>query len=119
MIAPLLHVDEIDYDNAPEIPESDLMHDLLDGFQIDACDRVLEALAAGVAAGIDVDRDQSLSLIDHDIAARLEPNFALESAIDLGLHSVLVEDRVVLGVELDAMQHLGLNLLHEVHDFVI
>jgi hypothetical protein len=66
-------------------------------------------LLAHVAAGVDVDRDQRLGLVDHDRAARLEPHFALQRLVDLGLHAVLVEDRERLGVQL----HLPGQVRHD------
>ena len=65
-------------------------------------------LLADVAAGVDVDRHQRLGLVDHQVAARLQPHLAAQRLVDLRLDAVLLEDRVVLGIELhprDQVRH--------------
>ena len=64
-------------------------------------DRVL--LVAGpvlVRAGVDVDRDQGLGLVDHDLAAAGQRHLALAGLLDLALDVEALEDRdavVVVG----------------------
>ena len=58
------------------------------------------ALLADVAAGVDVDRDQRLGLVDDQIAARLQPHLAAQRLVDLRLDAVLLEDRERPCVEL-------------------
>ena len=61
---------------------------------------------ADVAAGIDVDGDERLGLVDDEIAARLQPDLAAQRLVDLGLDAVLLEDREVLRVELHPRQQV-------------
>jgi hypothetical protein len=75
----LFHVDEVEDDDAAEVAQSNLAHDLLHRFEVGLQNRVLETaggLLADVAAGVHVDRDQRFSLIDNDRPARLQPDFA-------------------------------------------
>ena len=68
----LFHVDEVEHDDAAEIAQPDLPHDLLHGFEVRLENRVLEAaggLLADVAAGVDVDGDERLRLVDDDRSA--------------------------------------------------
>jgi hypothetical protein len=71
-------------------------------------DGVFEARRlADILAGVDVDGDQRLGLVDDDVAAALEPDLGLEALVDLLGDAELLEQRRVLGVELDARTRLG------------
>ena len=72
IVAILLHVDEIDDDETGKIAQAQLAGDLVGGFEIGPQRGVFDIVLARGAAGIDVDRDQGLGLIDDDIAARLQ-----------------------------------------------
>ena len=114
-VAAVFHIDQVEHDDAAEVAQANLACDLIDRFHIGAGDRVLET---GVAfadefAGIDVDRDEGLGLIDDEIAAGFEPNSRLESLVDLFLDAERLEDRFVAGVELDAIDHPRGHAVHE------
>ena len=64
-------------------------------------------------AGIDVDRDERLGLIDDEITARFQPDARLERLVDLFLHAVLIEDRLFARVKLDAIDHPRLHAIDE------
>ena len=70
----IFHVDEVEDDDPAEVAEPDLADDLFRRFEVRPKDRLLEILLADVLAGVDVDRDECLGLVDHDVAARLEPH---------------------------------------------
>ena len=92
----VLHVDEVEHDDAAQIAQPDLPDDFLHRLEVGLDDRVFEAAArflADVAAGVDVDGDERLGLVDDDRAARLQPDLALERLVDLRLDAVLLEDR--------------------------
>jgi len=70
-VAALIHVDEIDDNDAAEIAQANLAHDFFDGIHVGFDDCVFEARSlAHVFAGVDVDRDQRFGLVNHDVAAR-------------------------------------------------
>ena len=48
-----------------------------------------------------------LHLVDDQVAARLQPDLALERAVDLDLDAEAVEDRIVAVVELDVPGEVG------------
>src|SRR5262249_15624429 len=90
----LLHVDQVEDDDAAQIARGDLADALLPRFGVLLDARSLEParrLLADVAPRVDVDRDERLGLVDDDRPAGLEPHFALEGLVDLGLHAVFVE----------------------------
>src|SRR4029077_21090444 len=74
-------------------------------------DRLLLVLLAGEAAGVHVDRDQRLGVVDADVATLLEPHLALEGLLDLRLDLERVEDRGVALVVLHTVAQLGRNAL--------
>ena len=65
----VLHVDEVDDDDAAEVAQPQLARDHLRRLEVGLEDRVVEAAAADEAAGVDVDRRQRLGLVDDQVAA--------------------------------------------------
>jgi hypothetical protein len=80
-------------------------------------DRLFEILRAlaDEAPGVHVDRGERLGLIDDQVAARGQRHLARQRAADLVLDAVGVEDRLVPLVELDVVDALGHEHLHEPH----
>ena len=73
------HVDEVDHDDAADVAQPQLAHDLLGRFEVVAGDRLLEVAAgAGELAGVDVDDRHRLGAVDHQRAARGQPHLAVE-----------------------------------------
>ena len=64
-----VHVDEVDEDDAADVPEADLLQDLGRRFEVRAVDRVAEVRLADVAPRVHVDGGQRLRLVDDDGAA--------------------------------------------------
>src|SRR5688572_1508559 len=118
----VLHVDEVEDDDAAEVAQPDLPHDLLGGLEVGLEDGVLEpagGLLADVAAGVDVDRHQRLGRVDHDRAAGLEPHLAAQRLVDLGLHAVLLEDRERLLVETHLRRERRHDALDELENLAV
>ena len=69
VVAPLVHVDEVDHDETGEVAQAKLPRDFLRRFEICLERGVLDIVLARGLAGVDVDRDQRFRLIDDDIAA--------------------------------------------------
>ena len=72
VVAPVLHVDEVDDDEAGEVAQAHLARGLLGGLHVGLERGVLDRGLAGGAAGVDVDGDQRLGDVDDDVAAGLE-----------------------------------------------
>ena len=77
--------------------------DLVGRFEVGLKDGLLDVLCALVAAGVDVDGDERLGLVDDDVAAAGEPDLAVKGGVDLLLDAEAVEDRLRAGVVLDAL----------------
>ena len=84
LVAALLHVDEVEHDEAAHVAQADLAADFLGGFEVDLEDGGFLVLAAFVAAGVDVDGDEGLGFVDDDVAAALEVDLAREGVLRFG-----------------------------------
>ena len=83
-ILALIHVDEIDYDDAAQVAQADLPHNLLHGFRVGLHNSVFEPVGfADVLARVDVNRYQSFGLVNHDVAAGLEPHLGAQRLFQL------------------------------------
>jgi len=72
-ILAFVHIDEVDDDDASEVAEANLANDLRDRIEVGFDDGVFKACRlADIFAGVDVDGDEGLSLVDDDGAAGFE-----------------------------------------------
>src|SRR6266702_1594420 len=100
-VLPLIHVDEVDDDDAAKVAQTNLANALGDGIEVGLDDGVLEPRRlADELASVDVDGDERLGLIDDDGAARLEPYLGAQRLVDLFGDAELLEERRVFEVEL-------------------
>ena len=66
----LLHVDEVDDDDAADVAQANLLEDLGSGLEVRLVDSVAEIRLADVLARVDVNDGQGFCLIDDEEAAR-------------------------------------------------
>ncbi len=114
VVAVLLHVDEVDDDQAGQVAKPQLASDLLGRLQIGLQRSVLDGVLLGGAAGVDVDRDQRLGLVDDDVAAGLQSHLRLQHAVQLGLDAVAGQDRRGLAIGLNHLCVARHQHAHEV-----
>ena len=69
IILGLIHVDEVDDDQAGQVTQTQLARGLFRRLHIRLQRGGFDIPFAGCAAGVDVDRHQGLGLVDHQIAA--------------------------------------------------
>src|SRR5208283_3244789 len=113
----VIHVDEVDDDNAAQVAEANLANDLRHRVEIGLDDGVLKACRlADIFAGVDVDGHQGLGLVDDDGAAALEPDLGAQGLGDFVLNAEVLEERSLLGVELDAADQVGREAVEELDD---
>ena len=87
------HVDEVDDDDAADVAQPQLAHDLLGGLEVVLGDGLLEVAAgAGELAGVDVDDRHRLGPIDHQRATRGQPDLAVQRLGQLLVDAVHRED---------------------------
>src|SRR5581483_5695412 len=110
------HVDEIDDDDAADIAQAELADDFVHGFEVGLEHRLVLAALADEAPGVDVDRGQRLGLIEHQVAALLERDLAIERTLDLLFEIEVSENRLAAFVRREPRaqpRHVG---LHELDD---
>ena len=119
-VAAFVHIDEVDDDDAAQIAQANLAHNLLDRVHVGFDDRVFEARGlAHVLAGIDVDGHQRLGLVDHNVAAAFQPHLRLERLVHLFFQAELLEQRCLLGVELHALDQSRLEAIEEAQNALV
>ena len=119
VVALLVHVDEVDDDQAREVAQPQLPRDFLGGLEIGLERGILDMVLAGRAAGIDVDRDQRLGLVDHDVAAGSQLHGRREHRVELALHAHPREQRLAVAILLYRAHVRGHQHLHEIAGFLI
>jgi hypothetical protein len=97
----LLHIDEIDDDEPGQIAQSQLPRDLVGCFEAGAQRGFFDVALAGRTAGIDVDRDQRLGLVDDDVATRTQLRDRRVDGVDLALPEAVQQPdlRVAVGAD--------------------
>ena len=114
VVALLVHVDEVDDDQPGEVAQAELPRDLVGGLEIGLERGVLDMVLARRAAGVDVDRDQRLGLVDHDVAAGLELHDRREHGVELALDAVAREQRLAVAIGLHVLRMARHEHAHEV-----
>ncbi len=118
------HVDEVDDDDAADVAQPKLLDDFVGGLEVGLHDRLFLVALADEAAGVDVDGGERFGVVDDQVAARFELDFAVERPLDLRFNLEAVEERLGAVIERDARaqpRHVGLHELDDalVHFFVV
>ena len=114
LVAGDAHVDEVDDDQPPQIAQAHLPGDFLSRLQVSVERRLLDVAALGGAGRVDVDGDQRLGVVDDDAAAGRQGHFAQIGGFDLGFDLEAGEQRNVVLVQLELVQAVRHDLLHEI-----
>ena len=118
-VRPRLHVNEIAYDDAADVAEPQLPRYFARRLDIGPQDRLLGILLARVPAGVDVNRDQRLRLLDDDVTTGRQVHAAIEEVPDLRFDFVLVEQRRVAAVQLHSLLEVRAHLVEVGQDLVM
>jgi hypothetical protein len=103
----VLHVDEVEDDDAAQVAQAQLARDGVRRFQVGLEDGVVEVAPADEAAGVDVDGGHRFGLVDDQVAARFQVDAAAQRAQDLLFDAVQVEQRALARVVLQRGSTLG------------
>ena len=117
VVAALVHVDEVDDNEAGKIAQAQLPRDFLGRFAIGLERGVLDVMFASGATGVDVDRHQRFGLVDHDVAAGTKLHHRREHGIELALDAVAREQRLRVLVVLYMLGVARHQHAHEVTRF--
>ena len=115
LVALVLHVDEVDDDEASEVAQPQLAGDLVGRLGIGVKRRLLDVVALGGSRRVDVDRDERLGVVDHDRASGGERHLARVGGLDLMLDLEAREQRHVVAVTLHPPHVVGHDVAHERH----
>ena len=116
------HVDEVDDDDAADVAEAELPDDLLHGLEVVLHDRVLEAALRALPARpdeparVDVDDGERLRVVEDEVTARGEIDTPIECRANLGVDAGRLEERLLLAVPVDALDHVRRRLLQIADD---
>src|SRR5438105_3483237 len=111
------HVDEVDDDDAADVAQTQLAHDLLHRLEVVLRDRVLEprarALRAGAdePAGVHVDDAERLRVLEDEVAPGGQVDAARERRADLGVDAVQLEEGRLLLVAHHPLGHVRRGFL--------
>ena len=79
----IFHIDEVDDDQAAEVTQTHLTRNFFSSFFIGVEGSGFDVSAGGGAGGVNVDGNQSFSVVDHNRAARGEGNGSGVGRFDL------------------------------------
>ena len=114
VILALVHVDEVDDDQAREVTQTQLARNLFGGLQIGLGRCVLDRAFLGRPARVHVDGHQRLGHADHDVAAGFQLNRRIEHAAEIGFHLIARKERHRLRVMFHVLGVGRHDHLHEV-----
>ncbi len=115
----ILHVDEVDDDDAAEIAQAELPRDDLRCFEIGLENRLVETAATDKSASIDIDGRHGLGLVEYQVTARLEVHAARQRLLDFVLDTVEIEQRPLAEVMRNAVGNVLRVLRREFMHFLI
>ena len=97
----IVHIDEVDYDYAAKIAQTELPGDFLCCLGVHLqCGR-FGVIVAAIPAGVYVDGDEGFGLVDYERSARGQRNLSPVDFLDLVFQASLMEQAFFSGVDLD------------------
>ena len=115
----LVHVDEVDHDQAAQVAQAHLARHFVGGFQVGAGGGFLDVAALDGACRVHVDGDQCFGMVDHDGAAAGQRHDARVGRFDLVLDLEAAEQRCVIAVALDLAGMLRHHVVHELAGLLV
>src|SRR5690606_32027655 len=113
LVLAVLHVDEVDHDQAAQVPQAQLPRDFVGRFLVGAQGGFLDVGAARRTRGVDVHRHQGLGVVDHDGAARRQRDRARVGGLDLVFDLEAGKQGHVVAVAFHAVDVVGHDHAHE------
>ena len=107
------HVDEVNHDDAADIAQTQLTHNLLGRLQVVLGDGLFEvATATGELTGVHVHHGHGLGAVNHERAARGQVDLAIQRLSQLLVDAVVVEEVVLAVPLLQARNQVGCHIGH-------
>ena len=112
-VARLFHVNKVDDDDAAQVAQTHLARDFVSGFKVSACGGFFNVAAFDGACRVNVDRHQSLGVVNHNRAARWQLHGTGVGRFDLMLNLEPAEQRRIVAVAFDAVRVFRHHVVHE------
>ena len=112
LVALVLHIDEVDDDQAAEVTEAQLACGFFRRFAVGAEGRLFDVMTFGGTRGVHIHRHQRLGMVDYDCAAGGQRDLPREGGLDLMLDLEAREQRnrvVVVLHHVDLVRHHGFH----------
>ena len=109
----VLLVDEVDHHETGHVAQAQLAGDLARGFEIGVQRSLLDIVLLGGAPRVNIDRDQRLGRVDHQIAARFELDHGIVHRLELVFRAIALEQRHRVRILLNPPRVAGHQQLHE------
>ena len=109
----VLHINEVDHDQATQVTQAQLTGDFFGSFQIGVECGGLDVTATGSARRVNVNRYQCFSVVDHDCAAGWQWHGTRVRGLDLMFDLETREQRHVITISLHTMHHVWHDVAHE------
>jgi len=116
----LFHINEVHHDDAPRsrkricrtisFTASRLVLTMVSSNRVEPLPRI---------SRVDVDGHQRFRVVDDDVAAGLQPHLGAQRFVQFVLDAELLEDRLLLGVELDLGDEFWLEAADEFHHLAV
>ncbi len=90
------HIDEINNDDASQVPQSKLPGYGSTGLEISAINRIFQVFSTNKSACIDINRCHRFGLINNQIATRLQRNIAFQRGLYLIVKLIAVKQQAFL-----------------------
>ena len=94
------HVDEIGHHNAAQIAQTQLARNGTRRFEVGFENGLIKVARTHIATGVDINRGQGLSLVDHQIAPRFQVHTPAQGAADLVIDRKQIKDGPLTLVQL-------------------
>ena len=114
VVATLVHVDEVDHDQARKVAQTQLACDLFRGLKVGLQRRFLDRAFLSGPARVHVDGNQCLGYTDHDIATGLQLNGRVKHARQIAFDLIAREQRHGVLVVLHVLSMGRHDHFHEV-----
>ena len=107
------HVDEVNHDDAADIAQTQLTHNLLSRLQVVLGDGLFKiAAATGELTGVHVHHGHGLGAVNHERATRGQVDLAVQSLSQLLVNAVVIEEVLLAVPLLQARNQVGCHVGH-------
>ncbi len=83
LVLGILHVDEVNDDDAAHVAETELAADFFGSFEVGGEDGFVEGRGADLLSGVDINGGEGFGFVNDEVAAAGEPDLVLEESVEV------------------------------------